>query len=160
MASTTIDVDSAASEVCDLPCSSFRGIAIHKARAHKNVKEQNFTGTLAAEVVQVCKLVKQQELRPEITCEGEQLKNTFRFKYLDTIFTVNAKQKYDIRTRIAKSFARCGELRNIFDAKTLPIKLKLRLYQAAVCSILTYGCETWRLTPDATSNAPNKRGQQ
>ena len=73
MASTTIDVDSAASEVCDLPCSSFRGIAIHKARTHKNVKEQNFTGTLAAEVVQVCKLVKQQELRPEITCEGEQL---------------------------------------------------------------------------------------
>ena len=38
-------------------------------------------------------------------------------------------------------------MRNVFDAKGIPKKLKLRLYQAAICSILTYGCETWRVTP-------------
>lgn len=44
---------------CDLPCSSARGIAIHKARKHRQEKEQNFTGTLSAEEVKVCKLEKQ-----------------------------------------------------------------------------------------------------
>ena len=34
-----------------------------------------------------------------------------------------------------------------YTTKKLPIELKFRLYKAAVCSILTYGCETWRLTP-------------
>ena len=134
-------------EICDLPCSSARGIKIHKARKHKDSKAQNCAGTLAADAVTVCKLVEQQGHRPKITCEGETLKNVFRFKYLGTIFTADAKQKYDIKTRVAKAFSRCGDMRNVFDAKGLPKKLKLRLYQAAICSILTYGCETWRLTP-------------
>ena len=93
-------------DVCDLPCSSSRGIKIHKARKHKSEKEQNFKGTLAAEAVQVCKLVSRQEKRPEIQSDGETLKNVFRFKYLETIFTADAKQKYDIKTRIAKAFSR------------------------------------------------------
>ena len=134
-------------EVCDLPCSSSRGVAIHKTRMHKTDKEQNFKGTLAAEAVKVCKLVKQQDQRPVIRCDGKDLENVFRFKYLGTIFTADAKQQHDIKTRIAKAYSRCGDLRNVLDAKELPIKLKIRLYQAAVCSILTYGCETWRLTP-------------
>ena len=134
-------------DVCDLPCSSARGIDIHKARKHKPDKEQNFVGTLAEEKVQVCKLVQQQESRPVIQCEGDDLENVFRFKYLGSVFTADAKQIYDIKTRIVKAFARCGKLRNVFDAQTIPVKLKLRLYQAAVCSIMTYGCENWRLTP-------------
>ena len=33
----------------------------------------------------------------------------------------------------------------MFGSKSLSVKIKLRLYEAAVCSILTYGCETWDL---------------
>ena len=29
----------------------------------------------------------------------------------------------------------------------LSTDLKIRLYKTMICSILTYGCETWRLTP-------------
>ena len=134
-------------EVCDLPCASARGVTIHKARIHKSTKQQNFSGTLAEEAVKVCKLVKQQENRPDIHCDGEILKNVFKFKYLGTIFTADAEQKHDIKTIIAKSFSRCGKLRNVFDSQELSTKLKIRLYQAAVCSIFTFGCETWRLTP-------------
>ena len=119
-------------DICDLPCSSARGITIHKARKHKQEKHQNFTGTLAEEAVKVCKLVEQQSSRPEIKCDGETLKNVFHFKYLGTIFTADAEQKYDITTRIAKGFSRCGKLRNVFDSKDLPTNLKIRLYQAAV----------------------------
>ena len=57
-------------DICDLPCSSSRGIKIHKAHKHKLEKAQNFKGTLAAEAVKVCKLVHQQKERPEIQCNG------------------------------------------------------------------------------------------
>ena len=43
--------------------------------------------------------------------------------------------------------SRCGSLRHVLDARELSLGLKLRLYKAAVCSIMTYGCEAWRLTP-------------
>ena len=69
-------------------------------------KEQNFTGILTAEAVKVCKLVKQQDDRPEVQCDGEVLKNVFRFKYLGTIFTADVNQKYDIKVGIAKAYVR------------------------------------------------------
>ena len=47
--------------------------------------------------------------------------------------------------RVAMAMSRCGKLRHIFDSPHIPLKVKLRLYEAAVCSLLTYGCETWDL---------------
>ena len=41
---------------------------------------------------------------------------------------------------------RCGELRHVLSSPDLSLTLKLRLYKVAVCSVLTYGCEGWRLT--------------
>ena len=133
--------------LCDLPCSSERGIKIHQSRAHKDVKRQNFTGSLADEAVKTCKLVQQQASRPKILCEGHPLKNVFRAKYLGSVMAADGDQIHDVRARIAQAFTRCGKLRHVLDAPHLSVGLKLRLYKAAVCSILTYGCETWRLTP-------------
>ena len=134
-------------DVCDLPCSSARGIKLHRAKSHKQAKEQNFRGSLADNAVIKCKLVKQQEDRPVIHCDGAPIENVFQFKYLGTVFSADAQQGYDIKSRIAQAFARCGKLRHVFDAPGLSTELKIRLYKAAICSILTYGCETWRLTP-------------
>ena len=44
---------------------------------------------------------------------------------------------------MAKSKA--GSLRHIWASQTLTLKLKLRLYTAACCSIMTYGAEAWIL---------------
>ena len=41
--------------------------------------------------------------------------------------------------------SRCVKLRHIFVSKEISLELKLRLYEVAVCSLLTYGCETWTL---------------
>ena len=35
--------------------------------------------------------------------------------------------------------------RHIFASTAISLQLKLRLYDVAVCSLLTYGCETWAL---------------
>ena len=92
--------------------------------------------------MKTCKLLAQQESRPKIICGGMSLSNVFRSKYLGSIFTVDADQTHDIKTRIAQAFTRCGKLRHVLDAPKLAVGLKLRLHKAAVCSILTYGRET------------------
>ena len=53
---------------------------------------------------------------------------------------------YDITARIAMATKRCGQLSHIFNSNSIGPRLKLRLYIVAVCSLLTYGCESWALT--------------
>ena len=43
------------------------------------------------------------------------------------------------------AMTRCGKLRHILTNNKIPKRLKLRLYEAAVCSLLTFGSETWDL---------------
>ena len=112
---------------------------------HKAEKPQSFKGSLADKAVQVKKLAKLQKQRPVVRCEGEELQNVFKFKYLGTIFAADGKHCYDIEARIAKAQVRCGQLRNIFNSPNLSTSIKLRLYIASVCSLLTYGSEIWTL---------------
>ena len=92
-------------------------------------------------------------------CEGEKIKNVFRFSYLGTTFTADGDQHKDIQEKIGKAMSRCGKLRPILDSPDLCVSIKLRLYQAAVCSLLTYGCETWHLSTRAMRqiNGANSR---
>ena len=53
---------------------------------------------------------------------------------------------------------RMGQLRHVFSSK-LPVRLKLRIYRAAICSLFTYGSEAWTLDERtrATLNGANAR---
>ena len=108
-------------DVCDHPCSSQHGVKIHRSKSHKQSKPQEFKHTLADKAVQTEKLTAQQKARPTVHCEGEALKNVFKFKYLGTLFAANGLQCYDIDKRIATAKARCGKLRKIFDSKCICI---------------------------------------
>ena len=118
---------------------------MHQSKSHKHDKIQNFKGTLVDSAVQVCKLVKQQEERPIIQCDGAPIKNVFHFKYLGTVFSADAKQDHDIKARVTQTYSRCGTIRHVFDAPKLSTDLKIRLYKAVICSILTYGCMVVKL---------------
>ena len=122
---------------------------IHQRQAHAEEKTQNFKGTLADKAVQKGKLKSQQDTRPIVHCEGKALENVFTFKYLGSLFAANGQHSYDIKARIAKAQVRCGQLRSIFDSPKLNVQLKIRLYIAAICSLMTFGSETWDLTPAA-----------
>ena len=61
------------------------------------------------------------------------------------MFNATADQVMDVKTRIARAMKRCGQLRNILDSDKIGTNLKIRLYDASVCSLLTFGCETWTL---------------
>ena len=45
-----------------------------------------------------------------------------------------------------RTLTSCGQLRHVFDSPLMGIRLKLRLYIVAVCSLMTYGCEAWTLS--------------
>ena len=104
-------------------------------------------------------MVEQQDQRPHILCEGKEIENVFRFSYLGSTFTADDDQHKDIQEKIGKAMSRCDKLRPVLDSPDLSISVKLRLYQAAVCSLLTYGCETWQLTKRAMRqlNGANSR---
>ena len=60
-----------------------------------------------------------------------------------------------MEVRIAMTQTRCGQLKHMMNSKSLCLKLKLRMYQAAVVSLMTYGCETWDLSPAAQRRLNN-----
>ena len=80
-------------------------------------------------------------------CEGKPLKNCYLFKYLGSIFAADGSQEHDIQRRIGIVTTRAGQLRHVFNDKSLSLETKLRLYEAAVVSLFTYGCEAWTLAP-------------
>ena len=111
----------------------------------KNPQVQKFKGTLADEAVILSKIVKQQSERPTIHCCGVPLDNIFREKYLLTP-TRNTMSRRRSRGCWVDA---ANFIRHILDSSDLSLGIKLRLYQATVCSILFYGCETWTLDPVA-----------
>ena len=61
----------------------------------------------------------------------------------------------DVRARIAMARQRFGKMRHIWtDNNVLHQNLRIRLYRSCVCSIMTYGSETWNIIP-AVSRALN-----
>ena len=105
------------------------------------------------------KLKLQQRDRPQVFCGDNPLENVFTFKYLGSVLSADGDQLHDIRAKIGIATSRCGKLRHILTDRALPVKLKLRLYEAAVVSVLIYGCETWDINPDACRklNGANSR---
>ena len=79
-------------------------------------------------------------------CMDIPLDNVTDFKNPGTLFSADGQQTRDINVRIVQAFTRYGDLHDVFNSKSFSVKLKLRLHEAVICSIMTYGCETWVLT--------------
>ena len=76
------------------------------------------------------------------TLEGTPLKLVDKFTYLGS--SVESTEK-DIKTRLAKAWTAINRLSIIWKSD-LTDKMKCSFFQAAVTSILLYGCTTWTLT--------------
>lgn len=111
------------------------GVKVHMSRKHKRdpADHQSFKGmhTCAERVTKDQKMRQEQDQKPKIMCEGVPIDNVAVFKYLGTLFSADGQQIRDINVRIVQAFSRCGELHNVFNSKSL----RVRLYEAAVCSI-------------------------
>ena len=76
------------------------------------------------------------------TLDGSSLKLVDKFTYLGS--SVSSTEK-DIDTRLTKAWTAIDKL-SITWKSDLTVKMKRSLFQAAVVSILLYGCTTWTLT--------------
>ena len=76
------------------------------------------------------------------TLEGTPLKLVDKFTYLGS--SVESTEK-DIETRLTKAWTAINRLSTIWKSD-LTDKMKRSFFQAAVTSILLYGCTTWTLT--------------
>ena len=76
------------------------------------------------------------------TLEGTPLKLVDKFTYLGS--SVESTEK-DIETRLTKPWTAINRLSTIWKSD-LTDKMKRSFFQAAVTSILLYGCTTWTLT--------------
>ena len=76
------------------------------------------------------------------TLEGTPLKLVDKFTYLGS--SVESTEK-DIETRLTKAWTAINRLSTIWKSD-LTDKIKRSFFQAAVTSILLYGCTTWTLT--------------
>ena len=64
-------------------------------------------------------------------CEDAALKNTFRFKYLGSIFAADGDQRYDVRRRVGLAMDSVGKLTHVFNTK-IPFGLKMKICECAV----------------------------
>ena len=87
----------------------------------------------------ICALIKQGEISP---LEGTSLKLVDKFTYLGS--SVSSTEK-DIDTRLTKTWTPINKLSIIWKSDLIN-KMKRSFFQAAVVSILLYGCTTWTLT--------------
>ena len=76
------------------------------------------------------------------TLEGTPLKLVDKFTYLGS--SVESTEK-DIETRLTKAWTAINRLSIIWKSDQTD-KMKRSFFQAAVTSILLYGCTTWTLT--------------
>jgi hypothetical protein len=102
-------------------------------------------GTRAERAVMRQKRKAAQDTLDKVVLQGKGLRNVYEFKYLGHWFTADAGRRYAANVSMAKAKARFGQLWRIWDSSAFPITAKVRLFGAAVVSILLYGSEAWHL---------------
>ena len=81
---------------------------------------------------------------PDIRVNGQTLKAVETFQYLGSILSRSANIDAEIASRISKASSTFGRLRkNVWERRGITLKTKIKVYRAAVLTILLYGCETW-----------------
>ena len=78
--------------------------------------------------------------------DHEDIKDVTSFTYLGATVTTTGGSSEDIIKRIGKARHAYHSLRKIWNSSVLRRKLKMRIFQANVVSVLLYGCTTWKMT--------------
>lgn len=89
-----------------------------------------------------------QKQLPKVKWGEREIRNSWRFKYLGSIFEAGGGCMEDVRARISMVRRRFCKLRHIWHDAILHENLRIRLYKVCVCSILTYGSEAWNISDE------------
>ena len=81
-----------------------------------------------------------------ISIGDEIVKQCSEFKYLGAIICGDNNLARELTARIGKATGAFNRLNNIWNSRSISISVKIRIYKAAVITVLTYGCEVWNTT--------------
>ena len=81
-----------------------------------------------------------------ILCRGDDLERVEKFTYLGSVVTPTGGSEEDIQARIQKASGAFAMLRPVWRNRCITLRLKLRIFESNVKSVLLYGAETWRMT--------------
>ena len=70
------------------------------------------------------------------------------FKYLGSTVTTENRVEEEVKLRIASAARYSWSMSKVLNSNILSRRTKLKAYRTIIRPILTYGCETWRLTKD------------
>ena len=77
---------------------------------------------------------------------GDEIQDVEKFTYLGSIVSSEGGTDQDIVARIGKATTAFHILRPIWRSRAISVKVKLRIFNTNVKSVLLYACETWRVT--------------
>ena len=134
--------------ICTKTFSRAQDLKDHRTRqGHHDHKKKKKTMTAYADAI-LQKRRDEQEKLQKVKWSDTEAGNAWLFKYLGSIFEAGGGCMTDVRRRIAMARQRFGKMRHIWANKELHQKLRMTLYKASVCSILTYGSEAWKLNAE------------
>ena len=81
-----------------------------------------------------------------VSIDGNPVKQVTEFTYLGATIKSDGKIDKEINVRIGKATGAFNQLNNVWKNKNISISNKVKIYVAAVLTILTYGCEVWSTT--------------
>ena len=82
----------------------------------------------------------------ELSVEGEPVEQVSNFVYLGATISGDGTIDRDLDVRIQKANGAFHSLWKIWNSRTIKTPTKIRIYKAAVLTILLYGAEVWNTT--------------
>ena len=86
----------------------------------------------------------------DIHAAGADLELVRDFCYLGSYISDNGSCENDVKVRIGKAAAVFGKMKKIWRNNKISLKIKTRLYESIILSILLYSAEAWPLTATLT----------
>lgn len=80
----------------------------------------------------------------------EEVEMVSRFTYLGSVVAGDGGTDLDVSSRIDKAKGAFACLRSVWQSKHLSRRVKLKIFNTNVKSVLLYGCETWKTTKTLT----------
>ena len=87
-----------------------------------------------------------EEATVDITVEDQPMQQVSNFKYLGAIISSDGTIDRELSARIQKASGAFNQLSNIWKNRNILTNTKIRIYIAAVVTILLYGSEVWNTT--------------
>ena len=145
--------------VCNKVYKRAQDLKTHKTKTgHHQCKTHKVTKTAVEDAI-LERRKEEQATLPKVMWGEQETTNSWRNKYLGSIFEAGGGCLTDVKIRIATARQRFGKMRHIWADKRLHLNLRLRLYKSSVCSVMTYGAEAWKLD-DKVSKALNGANSQ